>query len=254
MNDKKIIGVVGGMGPYAGLDLVRKILDQSEAKNDQGHLSIALLSFPGEIEDRTSFLIGQSKINPAFAICDIIHKLEEIGAAVVGIPCNAAHAPQIFNVVRKELKKIHSKVQLVHMIEEVMRFMRENYSAIRKVGILCTTGTYTSRLYPSFLEQENICVIEINGDTQRTVHSSVYDPSYGIKVKANPVSEAAKMKLLSVIHELQKKEAQAIILGCTEMVLAITEKIIGETIIIDPTLILARALIRVVSPNKLKPC
>ncbi|HEY5615808.1 MAG TPA: aspartate racemase, partial [Bacteroidota bacterium] len=38
MQKKHIIGVVGGVGPYAGLDLVKKIFDQTTASIDQEHL------------------------------------------------------------------------------------------------------------------------------------------------------------------------------------------------------------------------
>ena len=65
---EKIIGIVGGVGPYAGIDLVRKIFDQTIAKSDQEHLSINLLSFPKDIEERTLFLLSKITVNPAHAI------------------------------------------------------------------------------------------------------------------------------------------------------------------------------------------
>ena len=49
---RRVIGVVGGMGPYAGLDLVRKIFDQTTASTDQEHLDVILLSTPS-VPDRT---------------------------------------------------------------------------------------------------------------------------------------------------------------------------------------------------------
>ena len=65
--------------------------------------------------------------------------------------------------------------------------------------------------------------------------------------------KAAKEQVLAGIEHLQKKGAEAIILGCTELGLAVGAGQIGETVIIDPTLILARALIRAVDPHKLRP-
>ncbi len=50
-----MIGVVGGMGPYAGLDLVQKIFDHTQAKTDQGHIPVSMISIPHSIEDRTKF-------------------------------------------------------------------------------------------------------------------------------------------------------------------------------------------------------
>jgi len=96
---EKIIGIVGGVGPYAGVDLVTKILNLKKAVKDQDHLPLALMSLPGLIHDRTAFLLGETDVNPAYAISRIIMKLRQVGADVVGIPCNTAHAPSIFNLI-----------------------------------------------------------------------------------------------------------------------------------------------------------
>lgn len=51
----KIIGVVGGMGTYAGIDLLRKIADNTGAVKDQEHLPVAMLSLPDKILDRSEY-------------------------------------------------------------------------------------------------------------------------------------------------------------------------------------------------------
>ena len=72
LEDKIMIGVVGGMGPYAGLDLVQKIFDETNAKTDQDHIPIAMISVPHIIEDRTEFIVGNTDVNPGIAISKII--------------------------------------------------------------------------------------------------------------------------------------------------------------------------------------
>jgi len=253
MNNEKVIGIVGGVGPYAGLDLVGKIFDQTIANMDQEHLSVALISIPKEIEDRTLFLLDQTGINPAYAIFRVIRKLEEIGASVIGIPCNTVHAPRIFDVILEELKKANSSVKLINMINEVVEFIRGNYPLVRNVGVLCTIGMYKANVYSNILERKGINVILPDKVLQESVHNATYDPVFGIKAQSNPVTDIAKEKLLEAIHFLQNGGAEAIILGCTEIPLAVTDKKIGKTVIIDPTLILARKLIREVNPDKLKP-
>ncbi|NQT65818.1 MAG: aspartate/glutamate racemase family protein [FCB group bacterium] len=253
MSNKKIIGIVGGLGPYAGLDLARKIFDQTEAKSDPEYLSVALLSIPQEIEDRTSFLLGKVNINPAHAIHRIIRKLEKIGACVIGIPCNTAHSPRIFDVILEELKKTNSSVKLINMISEVANFIRGNYPLVRNVGVLGTIGMYKTNVYSNILERKGINVILPDKVLQESVHNAIYDPIYGIKAQSNPVTDIAKRRILEAINYLQNEGAEAIVLGCTEISLAIIDKTIGETILIHPTLILARALIREMNPDKLKP-
>ncbi|MGM0497436.1 MAG: aspartate/glutamate racemase family protein, partial [Bacteroidota bacterium] len=101
----KIIGVVGGIGPYAGLDLCEKIMKETLVKSDQDHLPIAMLSVPGKIEDRSRFLLGQSETNPAFAVSEVIQKLHDVGATHIGIPCNTMHAPEIFDTLEDQMIK-----------------------------------------------------------------------------------------------------------------------------------------------------
>src|SRR5690554_3400281 len=107
-----MIGIAGGMGPYSGLDLLNKIFDNTLADSDQEHLDAILLSTPSIIEDRTQFLLGNVKVNPAFAITKILLKLERSGATVAGIPCNTAHSDIIFKVIQQELEKAKSKIKL----------------------------------------------------------------------------------------------------------------------------------------------
>lgn len=250
---EKIVGIVAGAGPFAGLDLLGKILKQTVAGKDQDHLAVVALSRPGQIADRTEYLLGQTDVNPAYAIVDQALQLERLGAAVVAIPCNTAHAPPIFDVVLKELHAAGSSVQFLHMVREVGAFLQRQRAHTRRVGVLSTTGTYRANIYPAALAPAGFQVVVPEEDFQeRVVHAAVYDPVYGIKATGQ-VTATARNNLLAGVSHLREKGVEAIILGCTEMPLAITELQIDGMMVIDPTLILARALIREAAPAKLKP-
>ena len=96
--DTGAIGVLGGAGPYAGLDLMRKIFDQTEANCDQEHLSVIQYSLSEHIIDRTRFLLGETDENPGEAIGEIMVRMAKAGATVIGVPCNTAHSPRIMDV------------------------------------------------------------------------------------------------------------------------------------------------------------
>ena len=254
MQNEKIIGIVGGVGPYAGLDLAQKILDNTQATSDQQHLPIALLSLPHKIQDRTAFLLGKTKTNPADAIFKILEKLEQIGASVAAIPCNTMHSQPIFDAILEKLKSSESNIKLINMVAETVEFTRKNHPKIKNIGLLCTIGTAKTNLYQQYFKPPDFNIILPDEAAQQDlVHKAIYDINEGIKAKSNPVTKAAREKLLQAVHHLQEKAAEAVILGCTEIPLAVSDKKIGETIIIDPTLILARALIQQTYPNKLKP-
>jgi aspartate racemase len=250
---ERVIGIVAGVGPFAGLDLLDKILKLTIASSDQGHLTIASLSQPRQIVDRTEYLLGRVAENPGHALVTQLLKLEQMGAQVAGIPCNTAHAPAIFEVIREGLQTADSRLHLLHMIEETGDFLHYHYPHVQHVGILCTTGTYLTGIYPDILARMGLTAVVPDQTMQEeVVHTAVYHPHYGIKATGT-ATPTAKTNLLAAMRALQQKGAQAIILGCTEMPLAMTESTFEGLPIIDPTLILARALIREANPAKLKP-
>ena len=85
------------------------------------------------------------------------------------------------------------------------------------------------------------------------VHKSIYDREYGIKAKSAPVTDIARTRLAQAIDHLLGRGVEVIILGCTEIPLAITEKERQGIPLLDPAMILARALIREAYPEKLVP-
>ena len=251
--DVRTIGIVGGVGPYAGLDLATKIFDQTIAAGDQDHLPVALLSLPSAIGDRTAFLTGQTTTNPGYAIAEVILKLEQIGARVVGIPCNTAHAPPIFGLVREQLEAAGSRVRLLNMIEEVAQFVRLRHPGIERIGVLCTTGTARSGVYPATLAAQGLQAVLPEEAVQEQVQSAIYDPGDGIKACSHPVTPAARVRLLDALAHLGDHGARAVILGCTEIPLAVPEPTIDGVALVDATWVLAHALIREAAPDKLKP-
>lgn len=249
-----MIGIVGGVGPYAGIDLLKNIFDNTLANRDQDHLDALLFSLPSKIKDRTEYLLGEVDENPGYSIAKIISDLEKSGATVVGIPCNTAHAPEIFSLVIEELNKQGSHIELLHMINETIDFIKVNYPQFSKIGVLSTTGTYRQKIYSNALKDNGFEAVVPTLDLQENcVHPAIYHPEYGIKSKSNPFHPDAKKNLAIAINYLKENGAEAVILGCTEIPLVITTKEVNGMIAINPTNVLARKLIHKINPEKLKP-
>ncbi len=252
---KKIIGIVGGVGPYAGLDLNKKVFDNLKTNGtDQDYLNVFLLSRSSDIPDRTEYLEGKIKTNPANGIFRTILKLESIGANVVAIPCNTAHSPIIYNEVKSLLKKHGCKIKLLHIVKETHRFIEENFSKGEKIGLLGTKGTYKTKLYENYFKKRGkFKLINPKKEYQKNVHEAIYNLNYGVKAFSNPVTKKAKKAFESEIDRLKEKGIKAVILGCTEIPLAFeNQKKYNGISLIDPTDILARALIRKADKRHLK--
>ena len=240
-----VIGVVGGMGPQAGIALLNSILCHTDAMTDQQHLSTISMSFPSHIVDRTAFLEGKEGCNPAYAIARIVRKLEKAGASVAGIACNTSHAPEIYNVILAELERSGSHVKLLNMPLETCACIRKNYPHVRRVGVMTTNGTYKSGVYRKLLTGWGYDVIIPDAKFQDgVIHKMVYDPEFGLK--ANPTGIAPEVKALAdtALDFFRRERVDAIILGCTELSLLLPGEIAEDLLIIDSTESLAKALIR----------
>ncbi len=243
--EEKVIGIVGGMGPHAGAALFNGILRNTRASTDQQHLSAILMSFPGEIVDRTLFLEGKTTVNPAFRIVKVIKKLEAAGAELVGIACNTCHALPIYDVIMEELDKINSPVKMINMPVETCRTIAEKYYGARRVGVMATNGTYKSGLYRRLLREWGFDIVQPRAEFQNDIiHRMIYDPEFGIKAQGGFISSQVQGLMEKAIDYFKEQDTDAIILGCTELSLTVTGSKIRGIQMVDSTECLARALVK----------
>lgn len=242
--DFKVVGIVGGMGPKAGIELLNRITAYTPAATDQGHLSTILMSFPGQIVDRSAYLGGVTAENPAYSIAQIIRKLESAGAEVVGVACNTSHSPKIYNVIVNLLEQANCRVQLVHMPYETCLQVKRAYPYASRVGLMLTNGTYRSGLYQNMLRGLGYQVVLTDRVFQQEViHRMVYDPVFGIKANPDRISGEVLALRRKAFDLFKEERTDVIILGCTELSLLMDQGDL-DIPVVDSTDVLARALIR----------
>jgi aspartate racemase len=137
------------------------------------------------------------------------------------------------------------------MIEETGKYIHENFSGFKKIGLMSTTGTRNAGVYHALLNPLGFEIIEVDEKNQDALHDTIYNLEWGIKA-VSPVSEKAREKFENYALELIKKGAEALILGCTEIPLALSGKTFRAIPLIDPVYVLARALIKDANVQKLK--
>jgi aspartate racemase len=253
MLHSNIIGIIGGLGPAAGADLMQKIIDHTIAQRDQDHFSVALLSYADQIPDRATFINDSTKPDPVIPLSEVVKRLELLEAKVAGLPCVTAHVPVIFGRLRTELQARNSPLRLLSMVEETVQMIQRDYGHIRRVAAISTWATFRNRLFYDPLEKAGFEVVYQSPVVQELVEQAIYNPQFGIKATSNPVHPQARKHLLTAVKHLKDQGAEAIILGCTELPIGIPETVIEGLPTIDPTLALARALIHALDPAKLKP-
>ncbi len=244
------IGILGGMGPQAGIDLASKLVAHTRATKDQDHIPSFLYGDPS-IPDRTQFLFGHTTVNPAHHMVEGVQKLYALGVKVVGVACNTAHSPGIFDEFKSQLRSRCPDLTIIHLIEETVAGIQSQYPHIKNVGVLGTEGTLRFKLYDNLLVKAGLNPIQPRH--QDALTPAIFDPKTGIKACSSPVHGAAVQGLVDAIEDVVAQGAEVVILGCTELPLAVPSPTHNLIPLLDPAVFLARALIQAAAPDRLLP-
>lgn len=225
---EKIIGILGGMGPEATIDLFYKIIKFTPAEKDQEHLRIIIDNNP-KIPDRTAAILGKGE-DPLPALQETAQNLEKAGADFIVIPCNTAH--YFLSSIQESVN-----IPVLNMIEETAKETKKRIPQIKKVGLLASIGVYKSEIYHQHFKKFNIEVISPEEKDKEEIMKVIY------AVKAGDLSDEIKKNILKITQKLIDKGAEAIIAGCTEIPLILKEGDVSVPLI-DPTQILARIAVQ----------
>lgn len=223
--EKKVLGIIGGVGPLATMLLGEMIVKRTKAKTDQQHVNMVITNNTS-IPDRTTYILDRSKANPVPVMISDAAKLKSIGAEVLAVPCNTAHS---------FYQDIHqgADMQVLHMINETAK--RAAQIGAKKVGILATTGTLTASVYQLACQHAGVQPVVPDEETQELVMSVIYDD-----VKAGRPVDFLKWQ--QIINKLEELGCDRIILGCTE--LSIVKKELNlDDMYIDSLMVLAESAI-----------
>ena len=251
-DERAAIGVLGGLGPYAGLDLVRAIFDETDAHRDQDHLPVALISYPGRIPDRATWLTDRSAPSPVPGMLEVLRRLDDAGAIVAGIPCNTAHAPALYDALADGLAADGRALDLLHIVDAIVERVAEVAPGAQTIGVLATSSSVENRLHQIGLEAAGLGALVPDGAHQAEVQAAIYDGTWGLKAESARPTQRARQVLLDAADHLIERGAEAVILGCTELPLAVPEASRGGVPFVNSTRALARALIRATHPEKLR--
>ncbi|MFS0820293.1 aspartate/glutamate racemase family protein [Bacillus sp. 1P02SD] len=219
----KTLGIIGGMGPLATVDLMTKIIRLTPAQVDQGHIHMIVDNYP-QIPDRTSAIVGKGPSPLPFMI-ESAKRLETAGADWIAIACNTAH----FYV---DDIQASVKIPLMNMPKETVRFIEK--IGFKTMALLATDGTMATNLYQESLHERGIAVLEPDKLTQENVMEGIY------AVKSGKLEKGKKL-LLQASKTVIDQGAEAIIAACTEIPLVLTE--VDGIKVIDPTEILAKKIV-----------
>ena len=225
---KKSIGILGGMGPLATADLLRKITLHTRAACDADHIRVFIDSNPA-IPDRTAAILSGGA-DPVPEMTRALRSLEKCGADCIIMPCNTAHyfLPRL---------QALTGIPFISMLEATAKACAAAYPG-KTAAILGTKGTLQTRLYHDALAAQGVPALTPDEPEQDELMRLIYDV-----VKANRPLASETDAWARLLNDLCARGADYFILGCTELPL-LADTLSHPGPFIDPTAELARAAIR----------
>lgn len=232
--EKKIIGVIGGLGPIATTHFMELVIEMTDAKRDQENVDMIVYNFPS-IPDRTGYILGSNLKSPLPGLKSVGHALVRQKVSCIAIPCVTAH------YFHKELQA-SIPVPILNGVAETVKLLQAQ--GIRKVGIMATDGTIRSELLSRELDLSGIIPVIPSPERQEDVMHLIYE-----NVKAGKPAEMERFR--RVQRELFDCGGEIILLGCTELSVIKRDENIGSGFL-DMMEVLARETV-IRGGKKLKP-
>ena len=233
------VGMIGGLGPAATVDLYDKITRFTPAKTDQEHIKVVVEQNP-QIADRTACLLHGGD-DPTLALYECAKRLEQDDCDALIVPCNTAHAFVPF-IER------HVKIPFINMQQVTMEEIQRKLGEKARIGLLATSGTIQTGIYAQKAKVMGLPMFTPDEAHQARVMAAIYGPQ---GAKAGFTDGVCRDDLVSAAEYLVKTyDCNCLILGCTELPLILDEDdhfpVAGkEVCVVDPTAVLARKVVEV---------
>ena len=222
-----MIGILGGMGTRAGLDFCNKLAKLNVGKTDQNY-PLFILYNKSNIPKRPENLNRYNYVLKSLVKgCNLLNKNK---CKFIVMPCNTAHH------WHEDLQK-KIKIPIISMPKEVYLHTKKTCKKNSKIGILCTEATLKTKVYSKYFDKYFNLVSPTKSLQLNSVNKAIR------LVKTGKVKEAEKV-IKPAVNHLIKIKCKKIILGCTELPIAIFayksfKKIKKSKTFIDPNLLLA---------------
>lgn len=230
---EKVVGILGGMGPEATVDLMQRIIANTPALDDMDHIRCLIDNDP-KIPSRMQAILEDQGENPGPYLARMAKGLEGWGADFLVIPCNTAHA--YYSFVAEAVN-----IPVVHLIDLVVEVVVKQKSTSERVGILGSNTIVKIQLYTKKFAAVDLQVIYPDENIQERLFQIIR------RVKRGETNKEIRQEFRAIAQHLKEKGATTAILGCTEL------GIIAEDLpilAIDAAEVLAREVVAVAKNKK----
>jgi len=221
----KTIGIIGGMGPAATVDLFAKLVAATPAEADQDHLRILIDNNP-RVPNRNDAIAGRGP-SPGPHLAAGARGLEQAGADFLIIACNTAHA------FKPEIEAAIS-IPLLSMIDATVDAAID--SGAQRVGVLAADGCRRAGLYQHAFEARGVDAVFLADEAQQDFMKLIF------RVKAGDIGDDVQRRMQQLALSLNARGAQAVIAACTEVPLVLSSDTLAVPVISSTDALVTRAI------------
>lgn len=203
----KIAGVLGGMGPYATVDFMSKVISLTPADSDQDHARM-LVDHNPKTPDR-QIDTDEQRQDVRETLAAMAKGLEAAGADFLVMPCNTAHGFYDLAVEK-------TSIPFLNIITETVAAIRELEPDAMSVGILATDACLQDELYQTAIHDAGMSVLLPSVGEQETVMKLVF------KIKSGDQGGEVAHEMSNIANSLIQRGADVLIAGCTEIPLVLS--------------------------------
>lgn len=198
-----VVGVIGGMGPEATVELMRRVIAATPAGDDIDHIRMIVDNNP-KVPSRLEALLDQGGEDPGPVLAGMARGLETAGADFLVIPCNTAHhyLPVIKAAVR---------VPVADMVAVSIERLKSSLGPNQRIGLLASPAVRLTGLFERQCAQAGIEILAPEGDDEAAVLAIIKG------VKAGNVSPRQLAAYRAAAQALVPRGASQLVVACTEL-------------------------------------
>jgi len=216
----RILGVLGGMGPVATTAFMARVQALTPARGDEDHVRM-LVDLNPQVPNRHSQPEAAGR-----TLGQMAARLREMGAGVLAMPCNTAHAHA--DAIRA------AGLPFIDMIAETVAAARA--TGAQRIGVLATPGG--EALYVEALKGAGLEAVTLAGDDRAAFMAAV------LGFKAGDLGEGPRAEMRRLAAALVTAGAEVVIGGCTEVPLLLEAEDVAVPLV-DSAEVLADVCVRV---------
>ena len=201
--NQPVVGVVGGMGPEATVELMRRVIRATPARDDADHIRMIVDNNP-KVPSRIKALIEGTGEDPGPTLAAMARGLEAAGADFLVIPCNTAH--HYLPVIRAAVS-----IPVLDMIALTLDRLQAGGLAVRTIGLLASPAVRLTGLFDARCRAAGLSVIYPEGDDEAAVLTVIR------AVKAGSVDDDLARRYAAAADRLVARGADVLLIACTEL-------------------------------------